>query len=193
MAEPAKRQATYADIEALPPNVVGELIYGSLVTQPSPAPPHATAQSALSGELISPFQKGRGGPGGWIFMTVPELHMAGHVLVPDIAGWRRERMPTMPEKAYIEIAPDWLCEILSDSTERYDRNQKREIYGAIGVQYLWLLDPRVKLLECFQRVANNWLLSATFSDHASVKAPPFDAIEFDLSDLWPLDDPASLE
>jgi Uma2 family endonuclease len=193
MAEPAKKIATYADIEALPPHVTGEIIYGSLYTQPSPAPRHGAAQAALSVELGNPFQKGNGGPGGWTFIIVPELHIDGHVLVPDMAGWRRERMPTMPKTAYVEIAPDWICEILSDSTAARDRNEKRAVYGAIGVQFLWLLDPRVKVLECFSLVADNWLLSGTFSGDTMVRATPFDAIEFSLSDLWPLDDPASLE
>ena len=193
MAEPAKKIATYADIEALPPHVTGEIIYGSLYTQPSPAPRHGAAQNALGAELTNPFQKGKGGPGGWIFVTVPELHIDGHVLVPDIAGWRRERMPSMPQKAYIELAPDWICEILSDSTAARDRNEKRAVYGKIGVQFLWLLDPKLKVLECFNLAAGTWLLSGTFSGDTMVRATPFDAIEFYLGDLWPLDDPASLE
>jgi Uma2 family endonuclease len=193
MAEPAKKIATYADIEALPPHVTGEIIYGTLYTQSSPAPRHGAAQSALSGELSNPFQKGRGGPGGWTFIIVPELHSGGHVLVPDIAGWRRERMPAMPKTAFVEIAPDWVCEILSDSTAARDRNEKRAVYGAIGVEFLWLLDPRIKVLECFNLVAGNWMLSGTFSNDTMVRATPFDAIEFFLGDLWPLDDPTPSE
>jgi Uma2 family endonuclease len=193
MAEPASKTASYADIEALPPHVTGEIIYGSLYTQPSPAPRHGAAQNALGAELTNPFQKGKGGPGGWVFLAVPELHIAGHVLVPDIAGWRRERMPSMPQKAYIDLAPDWICEILSDATAARDRNEKRAIYGEIGVQFLWLLDPKLKVLECFSLVAGNWLLSGTYSGDTMVRATPFDAIEFSLSDLSPLDDPLSSE
>jgi Uma2 family endonuclease len=193
MADTAKKIATYADIEALPPHVTGEIIYGTLYAQPSPAPRHGAAQAALSGELGNPFQKGKGGPGGWIFITVPELHIDGHVLVPDIAGWRRNRMPSMPETAYIELAPDWICEILSDSTAARDRNEKRAAYGAMGVPFLWLLDPTFKVLECFSLVAGNWLLSGTYTGDAKVRATPFDAIEFSLSDLWPLDAPQDSE
>jgi Uma2 family endonuclease len=187
MADPATKIATYADIEALPPHVTGEIIYGTLYTQPSPTPRHGAAQNALGAELTRPFQKGKGGPGGWIFVTVPELHINDHVLVPDIAGWRRERMPTMPLTAYVELAPDWICEILSDSTAARDRNEKRAVYGKMGVQFLWLLDPQLQVLECFSLVAGNWLLSGTFSGTDKVRAAPFNAIEFELADLWPLD------
>ncbi len=185
MAEPAKRNATYADIEALPEHVIGEILYGTLVTQPSPSMPHGAAQSALSGELSRPFQKGKGGPGGWVFVTVPELHISGHVLVPDIGGWKRERMPAVPKTAHVNIAPDWICEILSESTEKYDRGLKRDIYREIGVQHLWLLDPGFKYLECFQCVANKWLLDGTYSGGEPVRVPPFDAIEISLNELWP--------
>jgi Uma2 family endonuclease len=189
MAEPAKKIATYADIEALPPHVTGEIIYGNLVTHPRPTPRHATAHNALGSELTGPFQTGRGGPGGWVFMTEPEMHIGGHILVPDIAGWRREKMPDMPSKAYVEIAPDWVCEILSESTEDYDRKDKREIYGKLGVSHIWLLDPRSKVLEVFQLTAGHWMLIGTYKGHDGVKAPPFNAIEFSLGALWPFDKP----
>lgn len=189
MAEPAKKIATYADIEALPPNIVGEIIFGALVTHPRPAPPHNTASFALGNRIGPKFQDGEGGPGGWIFMNEPELHLGANVVVPDIAGWRRERMPKMPAKSYVETAPDWVCEVLSDSTEDYDRKEKRDIYGMAGVSFLWLLDPRRKFLEVFQLVAGKWMLLGTFRGHEGVKAPPFDAIEFSLGALWPFDEP----
>jgi Uma2 family endonuclease len=189
MAEPAKRLATYADLEAVPPNMVAEIIHGALVTHPRPSPRHAVAASSL-GSLLGPgFQRGQGGPGGWIFMSEPELHIGANVVVPDIAGWRRERMPVMPETAYVETPPDWVCEILSDATERYDRNAKRGIYAGAGVPYLWLLDPRSKLLEVFQLTAGHWLLAATFVGQDEIRAVPFDEITFPLSELWPLDTP----
>jgi Uma2 family endonuclease len=189
MADPAKRKATYADIEALPPHVVGEIIYGALVTHPRPTPPHATAHNALGSELTGPFQKGNGGPGGWVFMTEPELHLESHVLVPDLAGWRRERMAHMPTKAYVEISPDWVCEILSESTEDYDRGAKRDIYAKTGVGHLWLLDPRSKVLEIFQLTVGHWLLVKTCSGHDSISASPFEAVSFSLGALWPFDQP----
>ncbi len=187
MAEPAKRLATYADLEAAPPNVVAEIIHGALVTHPRPAPRHAGAQNNLSATLTPGYHWGRGGPGGWIFMSEPELHFGANIVVPDLAGWRRERLPVMPDTAYVETPPDWVCEILSDATERYDRNAKRDIYAGAGVPYLWLLDPRSKLLEVFQLTVGHWLLAATFVGQDEVRAVPFEEIAFPLSELWPLD------
>lgn len=185
MAGFAKKIATYADIEALPPNIVGEIIYGSLVTHPRPVPKHAVAHSGLNFELVGPFQRGKGGPGGWIFMTEPELHLGAQVVVPDLAGWRRERLTPFPTTAWIETSPDWICEILSNATERYDRNEKRRIYAEAGVNFLWLLDPRVKVLECFTLVVGKWLLTHTFDQTSHVSAPPFEAINFALAPLFP--------
>jgi hypothetical protein len=112
MADPAKRRATYEDLLAVPEHLVAEILNGELVTQPRPAAPHAHATSSLGGELYGPFTRGKGGPGGWVILFEPELHLQGHVLVPDLAGWRRERMPEVPDTAAIELAPDWICEIL---------------------------------------------------------------------------------
>jgi Uma2 family endonuclease len=126
LSQPLRRPATYADIEALPPNIVGEILFGELVTHPRPSPRHAAASSSLSGELAGPFQKGRDGPGGWVFFSEPELHLGPHVVVPDLAGWRRKRLKNYPETNYFELAPDWVCEVLSGSTERRDRASKRQ-------------------------------------------------------------------
>ncbi len=189
MADPAKRQATYADLEAVPPHLVAEIIHGALVTHPRPSPRHASAAIAMGASLAPGNQWGKGGPGGWVFMSEPELHLSGNVVVPDIAAWRRDRLPNLPDTAWIGIAPDWVCEILSDSTERHDRNGKRSIYAEAGVPYLWLLDPRALLLEVFQLTAGHWLLSTTISGGQVVKAVPFEATPFPLADLWPFDNP----
>lgn len=186
MAEPAKRNATFQDLEDLPPDLVGEIIFGSLYTQPRPAPPHVTAGTALQIELGSPFQKGRGGPGGWIFVAEPELRLGPHAVSPDIAGWRRERLPHLPETAYYDVVPDWVCEILSPSTAVTDRGPKRRIYATYSVQHLWHLDPIAKLLEVFELKQDHWVLFEAFQDGDTVKAPPFDAVPFQLTDLWPL-------
>ena len=187
MAEPAKRLATYADLEAVPPNLVAELIHGALITHPRPVAGHAGAQNNLSATLTPGYHWGRGGPGGWRFLSEPELHLGAHVLVPDLAGWRVERMPREPRKAQITIPPDWLCEILSDGTEKYDRGAKRAIYAEAGIPFLWLLDPRARLLEVFQLTAGHWLLAATFSNDQEVRALPFEATPFPLTQLWPFD------
>ena len=124
MAKPKQKSAIYADIEALPPNVVGEILFGTLVTQPRPARRHAAAANAISGLVTNPFQFGNGGPGGWIIVTEPELHLGPHVVVPDLAGWRRERLVGSEEGAFFDDVPDWICEVLSPSTEFHDRGDK---------------------------------------------------------------------
>ncbi len=188
MTEIAKRKATYADLEAVHPHLVAEIIYGSLVTHPRPTPRHAAAHHSLGSELGGPFQNGRGGPGGWIFLTEPELHFGEDIVVPDLAGWKRERLSPFPETAYIETPPDWLCEILSESTERFDRREKREIYARVGVKHLWLLDPRKKNLECYALVAGKWLLGRIYLNNEIVSAPPFEVASFAINKLWPFDD-----
>ena len=189
MAEPAAKTATYADLEAAPPHLVAEIIDGTLVTHPRPVPRHVTASLSLGAELVGSYQRGRGGPGGWVFMVEPELHLGANIVVPDVAGWRRERLATLSDKAWIDTPPDWVCEVLSPSTEYYDRGPKREIYAEAGVPYLWLVDPRVQVLEAFVLTAGKWLLAATVVGGAEVCAPPFDAASFSLGLLWPFDEP----
>jgi Uma2 family endonuclease len=189
MAEREKRLATYADLEAVPPHLVAEIIDGVLRTHPRPSPRHAAATNSLSDELTGPYQKGRGGPGGWVFFNEPELHLKADVLVPDIAGWRRERLHSYPETSYFEIAPDWICEVLSGSTERRDRTAKMRIYGEAGIPHMWLIDPRLQILEAFENDGGRWLKIGDWNSDDIVRAPPFDAISFSLADLWPLDPP----
>lgn len=189
MATPAHKPATYADLEAVHPHLVAEIIYGALVTHPRPSPRHAVAANVLGSALTGGFQFGRGGPGGWIFMTEPELHFGSDVVVPDIAGWRRERLTTLPDKAYLETAPDWVCEVISPSTESYDRGPKRQIYAEAGVANLWFVNPVEQYLEAFQNVAGQWLLQSTVGGADEVKIPLFDAAPFSLGVLWPFDEP----
>jgi Uma2 family endonuclease len=187
MAKPLPRSATYTDLEALPANMVGEIVHGVLHAHPRPSPRHAIASNALSGELTSPFQKGVRGPGDWIFMDEPELHFGPNVVVPDLAGWRRERLPHLPQTPFIEMPPDWLCEVLSPSTQSFDRTDKLSLYATFGVAHCWYVDPIAKTLEVFQLTAGKWLLAATFKDADAVSAPPFEAHTFNLDALWPLD------
>jgi Uma2 family endonuclease len=188
-ADPAIKKATYADLEAVPPHLVAEIIDGRLETHPRPAPRHGAAAVGLGYELSGPFQNGRGGPGGWIFILEPELHLGPDVVVPDLAGWRRERLPVEPTTAYIETPPDWVCEIGSPSTERLDRGPKRRIYAREGVGHLWLLKPDLKLLEAFANVAGQGLLLATVGEDEEVRVAPFDAVGFPMSSLFPFDEP----
>jgi Uma2 family endonuclease len=188
---PTRRMATYADVLAAPPHVVAEILDGELVTHPRPAPKHAIAASALGGELAGPWQRGRGGPGGWIFAVEPELHWRSDVVVPDIAGWRRERLPHLPETAYFETPPDWVCEVLSPSTEKWDRGVKRDIYARAGVSHLWLVDARARLIESFALTEGRWLLLGAAQDEAEARLSPFDAVPLELAALWPLGPPAA--
>jgi Uma2 family endonuclease len=193
MAQPAKRRATYADLEAVPPHLVAEIIDGELVTHPRPSPRHGFASTSLSDELAGPFQKGRGGPGGWLFIDEPELHLGSHVVVPDIAGWRRERLTALSDTPYLEVAPDWICEILSAATEKRDRTVKTRIYAEVQISHFWLIDPRQQILEAFELNGRRWLKIGARTSDDEVSAPPFDAIAFSLADLWPLDKPLGFD
>jgi Uma2 family endonuclease len=193
MAHPAKRNATYDDLMAVPPHLTAEIIFGDLVTHPKPAPPHSNAQFSIGGELSGPFQKGRGGPGGWWFMTEPELRLGPHVLAPDIAGWQKSRLPHLPSTKHVSLAPDWVCEIVSPSTERIDRGPKRRIYATYGVSHLWHLNPVAKFVEDYMLRNGEWIHVETFDGVGDQHLPPFDAIAIQLNDLWPIPEAPNLE
>jgi Uma2 family endonuclease len=184
MGHPEHHPASYDDIVNLPENLVGEIIAGELITRPRPAPRHALASSFLGGKLTRPFGEGADGPGGWWILDEPELHLDPHVLVPDLAGWRRERMPRLPDGAWFELAPDWVCEVLSPGTARVDRVQKLPIYAGAGIGHVWLLDPGLHTLEVFENRDGKWLLLAAFKHDDTVSIVPFDAITFQLGALW---------
>ncbi|MCA9705351.1 MAG: Uma2 family endonuclease [Myxococcales bacterium] len=185
MADPARRHATYEDVLAAPTHMIAEVIDGELRLQPRPAKPHAAATSALSEELGPPFKRGRGGPGGWILLYEPELHLAANILVPDLAGWRRERMPALvADEPYFTLAPDWVAEVLSPSTGKYDRTDKLRIYQREGVAWVWLVDPLQRTLEVLRHEPAGWSLRGTWRDDERPRAEPFDAIELPLEVLW---------
>jgi Uma2 family endonuclease len=173
--------------------VVGEIAFGVLHTHPRPAPRHGLAASVLGAELTTPFHRGHGGPGGWVFIDEPELHLGEHVLVPDIAGWRRERMPELPETAFFETCPDWICEVLSPSTQRFDRTDKLTIYAAFGIGHCWYIDPNARTLEVLALHDGKWLIAATFKDADRVAAPPFEVHPFALDALWSIGGASSPE
>ena len=188
MGSPAKKPATYDDVLNAPENKIAEIIDGELILSPRPAGPHTVAESRLFGELNGPFALERGGPGGWILLFEPELHLGSNILVPDIAGWRRETMSTVAtEPAYFTIRPDWVCEVLSPSTERRDRSAKIALYAAAGVSVAWLVNPLQHTLEVLRLSAETprqWTSLAVFSDDARARAEPFETFELDLSILW---------
>ena len=177
-------RATYQDVLDAPEHVVAEIIGETLYTHPRPAPRHATASSVLGGRLGTAFHRGDGGPGGWRILDEPELHFGEEILVPDLAGWHRERMPELPDTAYFTLAPDWTCEVLSASTRKLDLVRKRPIYAREGIPHLWLVDPEERILEAFELHEGRWVLIASVQDDEPVSIRPFDAITFSLGELW---------
>ena len=178
-----KPRATYEDLLKVPNEKVAEIVDGELYVSPRPAAPHALAASVLGVDLGGPFHHGRGGPGGWWIVDEPELHVGEDIVVPDLAGWKRQRMPEFPKTAFFTLAPDWLCEILSPSTERLDRARKLGVYARESVANAWLVNPEARTLEVYRRSEDRWLLPATHASDALVRAEPFDAIELDLLPL----------
>ena len=179
----------------LPENVVGEIFNDELVASPRPAPKHAVTSSSLGGKLLEPFQFGNGGPGGWLIIDEPELHFEKpiqkkektNVIVPDLAGWKKDRLPKLPETAYFELSPDWVCEVLSPSTARYDRVSKMRIYAINEIPYYWVIDPIGRTLEVFVLQDETYRMKISFTGSNKVLAPPFEAIELDLGALWDYD------
>ncbi len=164
--------------------MVAEVIDGELHLHPRPALPHAAAATALAEELGPPFKRGRGGPGGWILLYEPEIHLGEDIVVPDLGGWRRQRLPALPPAPYITVPPDWVCEVLSERTARVDRGDKLALYARESVQHAWLVDPKQRTVEIFRLEQRRWTLVAVYKDDARVRAEPFDAIELDLRVLW---------
>jgi Uma2 family endonuclease len=184
MADAAAKQATYADIEALPEGVVGEIVDGCLYAHPRPALPHALAASVLGSELGGPYHRGRGGPGGWWVLIEPELHLRRDVLVPDLAAWRVARLEALPDAAHLTLAPDWVCEVLSPSTAAVDRAVKMPAYARAGVEAAWLVDPVLRTLEVYIRDGHTWRVEHVYRDAGPVRPSPFDAVDLPLEALW---------
>lgn len=182
-----RRPATYEDLKKVPDNMVGEILDGELITTPRPASPHAHAASTIGIDVGGPFSRdprGPSGPGGWWILDEPELHLHGDVVVPDLAGWRRERMPRLPNVAAFELPPDWVCEVLSPRTAVYDRRQKMSIYAREGVSFLWLVDPMARILEAYRRDGERWATEGAHAEADRVRVEPFGEVELDLSRWW---------
>jgi Uma2 family endonuclease len=182
---PFDRAATYDDLAQLTDHVVAEIVGGELHATPRPAPRHSVVWSSLTGLLNPPFQHGRGGPGGWWILGEPELHLDADVLVPDLAGWRRSRLPTMPEQAYFSLPPDWVCEVVSPATALLDRAKKLVRYAYAGVGSAWLVDPIGRTVEVYRLTNGHWLVIGVHGGAERLRAEPFEEVELDLSVLWP--------
>jgi Uma2 family endonuclease len=178
------RDASYQDVVDAPEHMVAELIDGDLYAWPRPSGPHARVSSALGMDIGTPYDRGHGGPGGWWILFEPEIHLAEQVLVPDLAGWRRERMPEIPEDHRFVVVPDWICEVISPSSVRVDRGKKRRIYAEFGVPWMWLADPIGRMLEVLSLNGDNWKIVATFFGGDIVRAEPFPEAEIDLGSIW---------
>ncbi|MBA3888428.1 MAG: Uma2 family endonuclease [Acidobacteria bacterium] len=190
-SERARRRATYDDLLAVPGHLVAEILDGELYTTPRPAPRYADASSGLGGALRGPFDRGRGGPGGWRILFEPELHLGPDedIVVPDLAGWRRERLPRLPDEAFFRLPPDWVCEVLSPSTAAMDRVKKLTIYARERVSHAWLTDPIARTLEVLRLQSGRWTIAGTWAGADAVRAEPFEALAIDLTLLW--DEPAA--
>lgn len=184
MSQPALRKATYQDVLEAPDDQVAELIGGQLHVQPRPTSRHARSSSAIGGLLDGPFDRGQGGPGGWIILDEPELHLGGDVLVPDLAGWRRTTLPELPDVAFLTVRPDWVAEVLSPATQRKDRTLKVPLYREQGVSHVWLVEPTAQTVEVYRLHAEGYLLVGSYGGESLVRIEPFDAIEFDVGALW---------
>jgi Uma2 family endonuclease len=182
MSPTPPKPATYEDLLALPENVVGQIIDGELIALPRPALRHARVATTLSAQLDGPFDRGTGGPGGWLFLIEPELHFGADVVVPDLAAWRRERLAEVPDAPWLELAPDWVCEVLSPSTASLDRVKKMRVYARERVGWYWILDPAARTLEVFRLgEEGSYVVDAAFDGAALVRARPFDASELEIA------------
>ena len=182
-----KRRATYEDLRGVPDYMVAEIIDGDLFATPRPAAPHALAASMLGADLIEHFGRspaGGRGAGGWWILFEPELHLGGDVIVPDFAGWRRTRMPIVPDTAALDLPPDWACEVVSPSTGALDRGRKMQVYARERVGHLWIVDPSLRTLEVYRLEEARWLVASTHAGAGDVRAEPFDAVALDLRHWW---------
>lgn len=184
MAESAASHATYEDLVGVPDNMIGEIVHGTLVTQPRPDSLHAWVATVLNEELGGPFRRGHAGPGQWMLLFEPELHLGADVLVPDMAGWRRERLPEMPEASFFTLVPDWVTEVVSPFTAAHDRVDKAGIYAREAVSFFWLIDPVARTLETHVLEDARWVRTGAWKCDAKVRAVPFDAVELELGELW---------
>lgn len=187
---PADRERNPLDVErayaGLPEGTRAAILDGELHVMPRPRPEHARAATALTGAIHGPYDRGRGGPGGWIILAEPELHLGPRPdkLAPDLAGWRRERLAGLPGTAAITMAPDWICEVLSEGTEAIDRGKKARIYRREGVGHYWLVSPALRTLEVLRNEHGRWTIVETYEGEERVRAEPFEELEIALADLW---------
>lgn len=182
-----KRAATYEDLAKVPDTMVAEIIDGELIATPRPASSHAHATTVIAGVLGPPFNHPPGdpaGPGGWWLLFEPELHLGDDVIVPDVAAWRRERLPVLRDVAAFTLPPDWVCEVVSPRTGTIDRGRKMRIYARECIGHLWIVDPILRTLEIYRLEDSRWVVASAHGGEEVVRAEPFDAIELRLAGWW---------
>jgi Uma2 family endonuclease len=183
----APKRATYDDLMKVPEHMVAEIIDGELIASPRPASPHALAASGIGSDLFGRFNRPPGdpeAPGGWWILYEPELHLGPDVIVPDLAGWGRARMPSLPNVAAFDLAPDWVCEVVSPSTARVDRVRKMRIYARERVGHLWIVEPIARTVEVYRLEGDRWLVASTHAGADRTRAEPFEEVELDMSRWW---------
>jgi len=183
MSASDRKPVTYQDLVSLPEYRVGEIVEGELYASPRPSGRHGMAAVVLAHHLLEPFQFARGGPGGWWILVEPEIHLGKNVVVPDVAAWRKERLPDVGA-SHFDVPPDWICEVLSPSTARLDRIRKMPLFLREGVRYAWIVDPIERSLETFVSAGDGWRTVQGFEESGTVRAPPFEEVDFDLASLW---------
>jgi Uma2 family endonuclease len=190
--KPSMKPPTLADLDALPPGIIGEIIEGVLYTMTKPRMRHQHTALGIGADLRSPFGLGRGGPGGWWIVTEPGIELPNTPEIsPDVAGWRRERMPEMPGDEPIRIVPDWVCEILSKNTRRHDQLVKMPYYARVGVAYAWVVDLEARVLIAHRLESGAWRVIGTYGEETEARIEPFDVVPLNVADWWPPATPTS--
>ncbi len=186
MSESAKRLATYDDLLALPDDVRGQVVAGEVIVSPSPTPLHQSVLAEIYSELRGPFQRGRGGPGGWWLIPDVDVRFGPHdIFRPDISGWRRESVPEFPMKRPVIQRPDWVCEGLSPRTAVVDQGIKRNVYASAGVPWYWLVEPANRSLTVLRLSPEGYVMEVVVGESDSAHLPPFDAIECEVALFFP--------
>ncbi len=181
----ARKAPTLADLDALPPDIKGEIIDGVLYTMTRPRGRHQRTGLAIGGDLRGPFDQGRNGPGGWWIVPEPGIELTNTPeIAPDLAGWRRDRLPVLPEDEPIRVVPDWVCEILSPSTRRHDLLVKKPYYARVGVAYHWLIDLPARTLTAYRLESGRWVELGVFGDEQAVRIEPFESVVLDVASWW---------
>lgn len=185
LAKKLGRPATLADLEALPANVKGEILDGELYVMPRPRSRHAHIETLIGSDIGSAYERKRGGPGGWWILVEPGIELPGSPEVsPDLAGWRRERLPVLPIEESIRVVPDWVCEILSPTTRGYDQLIKRAFYARAAVSWAWYVDPDARTLVASRLENGRWVELGVWGDDQSARVEPFEEVELQLGEWW---------